>query len=73
MIPLLPLVPPVVSLFLGIIFLTTSGSSPIKKATVVIVFLLAVLLQFSSPYRLAGLLLQTALAIGLAVWRKTSA
>lgn len=64
------LIPPGVSLVLGIVFLVTSDSRPLVKFIVVGLFLLGTYFQFFSGYRLVGVLIQVGLAIGLALWMK---
>ena len=72
MLPLLIWVPIATSAILGVVYLL-EDTHPARKILGVLVFLLAVYLQFLSPYFLAGLLLQIALALCLALWRKTAA
>jgi len=70
---LLPLVPVATSLILGIVYLAAGDASLARKLSVAAVFLVAVYLQFFSLHVLAGMLLQLALGLGLAVWRKADA
>ena len=67
---LLPWVPAATSLILAIVYLAAGDASPARKLTVTAVFLVAVYLQFFSRHALPGMLLQVAVALGLAVWRK---
>lgn len=73
MLPLLYLVPAFASLILGIVYLMTAESGRLWKIGGTGLFLLAVYLQFFSPFGLAGLLLQVGLAFSLALWRKLTA
>ena len=73
MLPLLVWVPVATSLILGRIYLFAEEGRPACKIIGSVVFLVAVYLQFFSRHALIGLLLQTALALVLAVWRKVSA
>ena len=70
---LLPFVPVATSLILGIVYLAAGDASAARKLSGTGVFLVAVYLQFFSLHALAGMLLQLALALGLAVWRKANA
>lgn len=70
MLGLLMLVPVVTSLVLGLVYLFVGEAAAGFKVLGGIVFLAAVILQFRSPYPLAGLVLQAGLALTLAVWRK---
>lgn len=70
MLPVLVLLPAVTSLALGLLYLLDAGGRPPLRILAAAVFLAAVQLQFFSPYPLAGLLLQTGLALCLAVRRK---
>jgi len=70
---LLPLVPVATSLILGIVYVAAGDASLARKLTVTGVFLAAVYLQFFTLHGIAGMLLQIALALGLAVWRKANA
>ena len=63
-------VPIFASFVLGILYLWTGEGGPVVKATGVAVFLLATYLQFFSPYMVAGVLLQVALAFTLEMWRR---
>jgi chromate transport protein ChrA len=70
MLGLLMLVPVVTSLVLGLLYLFMGEAGPGLKAVGCVLFFAAVLLQFRSPYPLAGLILQVGVAVTLAVWRK---
>jgi len=70
MLPLLVLVPVGTSFILGLVYLTMQEGRPLPKIAGSIVFLAAVYLQFYSRHTLAGLLLQTALALTLAIQRR---
>jgi hypothetical protein len=70
---LLAFIPVATSLILGIVFVAAGDASPARKLSITAVFLVAVYLQFYSRHGLAGMLLQIALAVGLAVWRKANA
>ena len=63
-------VPAGTSLVLGITWLALGESPPGRKWLGVALFLVAVYLQFFSRFSLAGMLLQIAIALTLAVWRK---
>ena len=64
------LIPPGASLVLSVVFLFTSDSRPLVKLLVAAAFLAGAWLQFFTGYRLAGMLLQVVLAVGLAFWIK---
>jgi hypothetical protein len=64
------LIPAGTSLILGIVYLFLGEGRALTKGIGVVVFLVALYLQFASPYAVPGLLLQTALALSLAVWKK---
>ena len=64
------LIPAGVSLILGIVYLFTGEGRPLTKAVGAVVFLVGLYLQFFTLYAVAGLLLQTALAFCLALWKK---
>jgi hypothetical protein len=64
------LIPAGTSLILGVVYLFLGEGRPLAKGVGAVVFLVALYLQFFSPYAVAGLLLQTALALCLAVWKK---
>jgi len=70
MLGLLMLVPVVTSFVLGLVYLFVGDAGPVLKSAGCLLFFAAVLIQFRSPYPLAGLILQAGLAITLAVWRK---
>ena len=70
---LLPFVPVATSLILGMVYLVAGEARITPKLSGAVVFLVAVYLQFFSRHGLAGMLLQLALALGLAVWRKANA
>lgn len=65
-------VPPVASLILGITYLVVGRGGPVAKAVGTGVFFGALYLQFGSRYWLAGLLLQTGLALCLVLWKKVT-
>ena len=65
-------IPPALSLVLTVIFLFTSDSRPLVKLVVAAVYLGGLYLQFASPYRLVGLIVQIILAIGLLRWMKVA-
>jgi hypothetical protein len=67
---LLGLVPILTSLVLGLIFLWLGYGSSLSRATGVVVFVVAAYLQFFSPYMVAGILLQAALALTLEIRRR---
>ena len=71
MIPFLLLIPVFVTLVLGTVFLFLGSANPGFKLACVAVFAVAVYLQFFSRLSLAGLLIQIALALSLAIWRRT--
>ena len=58
------------SLVLGLVYLITGEGGTRWKALLCAVFVSAAYLQFRSPYPIAGLLLQCALAMTLAIWWK---
>lgn len=66
------LVPPVASLILGVTYLVVGRGRPSLKAAGAATCLGALYLQFGSRHWLAGLLLQTCLALWLAGWRKVA-
>jgi len=70
MFPLLFWIPFGVSLVLGVVFVFLGDAGPGPKILVVAAFVVAAWLQFFSSYALAGLLLQIALALYLALWRR---
>lgn len=67
---LLGYVPVLASLVLGILYLWWGDSNAVTKAAGAAVFLVAAYLQFFSPYMVAGVLLQIALALTLEFWRR---
>jgi hypothetical protein len=73
MFPLLFFIPVFVTLFLGVAFLFLGSASPGFKLAGVVVFAVAVYLQFFSRFDLAGLLIQVALALSLVLWRRMDA
>ena len=73
MFPLLFFIPVFVTLFLGVAFLFFSEASPVFKLAGVAFFAAAVYLQFFSRFALEGMLIQVALALSLALWRKMEA
>jgi hypothetical protein len=64
------LIPAGTSLILGIVYLFLGEARPLTKGIGAIAFLVGLYVQFFSSYAVAGLLLQTALAFCLAVWKK---
>jgi hypothetical protein len=62
------LIPAAASLVLGVVYLFFGDARPAFKVVGVLVFLVAVYLQFVSAHSLLGLLLQVALALCLALW-----
>lgn len=70
---LLVWVPAGASAILGVVFVFCTNARPWIKIFGILVFALAIYLQFFSPFGLAGLLLQTALALTLALWRRFDA
>ena len=67
---LLGYAPILASAVLGILYLWTGEAGPVTKAIGVAVFVTAAYLQFFSPYMMAGVLLQVALALTLEFWRR---
>lgn len=67
---LLGYVPVLASLVLGILYLWWGDGRAVTKAAGAAVFLVAAYLQFFSPYMVAGVLLQIALALTLEFWRR---
>lgn len=63
-------VPIFASFVLGVIYLWAGDGSTVTKAVGAGVFLIAAYLQFFSPYMVAGVLLQVALALTLEFWRR---
>lgn len=63
-------VPIFASFVLGIQYLWTGDGGTATKAIGAAVFLTAAYLQFFSPYMVAGVLLQVALALTLEFWRR---
>ena len=72
MIPFLLWLPTIVSLILGSIYLFMGEGKPLFKLLCVAVFLVAAYLQFVSRHSLSGLLVQSALALGLVLWHRTT-
>ena len=70
MLPFLVWIPVATSLVLGLVFLFTGDGRPALKTLGIAVFVAAIYLQFFSRYALYGMLLQIALALVLAVWRR---
>jgi len=70
--PFLVLVPVATSLILGVVYFFLGDARPASKILGTVVFLAALYLQFFSGYSLVGLLLQIALALYLAWWRRMS-
>lgn len=73
MLPLLFWVPTGTSLIFGLVFLAAPEAKRGTKILGLVVFVVAVYLQFFSSYALAGLLLQVALALVLVLWRRIDA
>ena len=73
MLPFLVLLPVGTSLVLGIVYVFHSDGPPAIKIVGTAVFGAALYLQFFSGHALFGMLLQIALAISLALWRKMDA
>ena len=67
---LLGWVPILASAALGILYLWTGDGGTATKTIGVAVFFTAAYLQFFSPYLMAGILLQVALALTLEFWRR---
>ena len=65
-------VPVSTSLILGVVYLWGDAKPP-SKILATVVFVAAVYLQFFSRHSLLGLLLQIALALYLAIWRRIDA
>ena len=63
-------VPIFASLVLGALYLWAGDGSTVTKVIGATVFLTAGYLQFFSPYMVAGVLLQVALAFTLEMWRR---
>ena len=70
MLPFLVLIPIITSLILGIVYVFHSDGPPAIKIVGILAFGAALYLQFFSRHALAGMLLQIALALALALWRK---
>ena len=68
--PLLSFVPAATSLILGIVYVLAAEARPAVKLSAIVVFLVAVYLQFFSSHTLAGLLVQISLAVVLAIWHR---
>ena len=73
MLPFLVLIPVGTSLVLGIIYVFHGDGPPAIKIGGTAAFGVALYLQFFTRHSLFGLLLQIALAITLALWRKVDA
>jgi hypothetical protein len=63
-------VPILASFVIGLQYLGAGEGSTATKTIGVAVFLTAAYLQFFSPYMVAGVLLQVALALTLEFWRR---
>ena len=63
-------VPIFASFVLGVLYLWAGDASTVTKVIGAVVFLTAAYLQFFSPYMVAGVLLQVALALTLEFWRR---
>ena len=70
MLPFLSLMPVATSLILGIVYLFHGDGPPAVKIAGTVVFGTALYLQFFSSHALFGLLLQIAVALALALWRR---
>lgn len=68
---LLGFVPVLSSLVLGVVYLVMGDGSLVLKAFGIVVFVLAVYLQFFAGQVVAGVLVQAALALTLELWRRT--
>jgi hypothetical protein len=66
------LAPVLTSLVLGIVFLLFGDTRPALKLAAALVFFIALYLQFRTRFTLAGLLLQSALALCLAIWKRVA-
>jgi len=66
----LALIPILVTIVLGPVFLFEGSANRGIKLIGVLVFALAAYLQFFSRFDLAGMLIQVVLALGLALWRR---
>ena len=73
MLPFLMLLPVATSLILGIVYVFHGDGPPVIKIVGTVVFSSALYLQFFSRHSLFGLLLQIALAVSLALWRRVDA
>ena len=73
MLPFLDLIPVATSLILGIVYVFHGDGPPAIKIVGTVAFGTALYLQFFSRHTLFGLLLQIALALALALWRKMDA
>lgn len=73
MLPFLVLLPVATSLILGIVYVFHGDGPPAIKIGGTVVFGSALYLQFFSRHSLFGLLLQIALAVSLALWRRVDA
>ena len=67
---LLFLAPALASLILGIVFVIFGDARPALKVAGAVVFVIALYVQFETRFMLAGLLLQSALALCLAIWKR---
>ena len=67
---LLSLVPVFASFILGLTYLVLGEGGRGLKVLLCVVFASAAYLQFATHYVLVGVLLQAALALVLAIWRK---
>lgn len=63
-------VPIFASFVIGIQYLWAGEGGTVTKVVGALVFLTAAYLQFYSPYMVAGVLLQVALALTLEFWRR---
>jgi hypothetical protein len=70
---LLAYVPPGASLILGVLYVWTAEVGRTIKIATAVTFVTALYLQFLSPWRLAGLLIQIVLALGLELRRRAVA
>lgn len=64
--------PAVVSFLFGLVYLFYGDARPPYKVLLAVLFCVAVYLQFFSRQVVAGLLLQVALAVYLAIWLRVS-
>ena len=73
MLPFLMMLPVATSLILGMVYVFHGDGPPATKIVGTVVFGTGLYFQFFSGHSLFGLLLQSALAVSLALWRKVDA